>query len=197
MNRVIESQIRIISALKEYTIIADHDAISKGKRRYNLSKDSSRRVYFITEGDFLLKIQEENKLINILVAPVVFGAAPTIEAPPLYIEKVDYGKIYSIEFDLFWQLINEKGLLEDAMSILSWQFSDLIEYIMLSKSNSHEQVMSLIKRWQRIPVHLKKRFSVLYLLENSSYLSKSSICRVLKELKDKGELVLNKGRFDI
>nr|WP_237165060.1 helix-turn-helix domain-containing protein [Pantoea agglomerans] len=32
-------------------------------------------------------------------------------------------------------------------------------------------------------------------MENSSHLSKSSICRVLKELKEKGELTLINGKF--
>ncbi|MCX2194500.1 helix-turn-helix domain-containing protein [Pantoea agglomerans] len=70
-----------------------------------------------------------------------------------------------------------------------------MNYIQLPKSNSYDEVLSLIERWKKLPTHLKKRFSALYLIENSSHLSKSSICRVLKELKEKGELVLINGKF--
>jgi len=80
--------------------------------------------------------------------------------------------------------------------IMSEQYSDMMDYIMLGKSNSYDQVISLIERWQRLPPHLKKRFSALFLIEHSSYLSKSSISRVLKELKDSGGLMLEKGRFN-
>ncbi|MGU3525033.1 transcriptional regulator [Enterobacteriaceae bacterium C23F] len=195
MYRVIKNQERIISFLIDYAEIANPDAIIRGKRRYNLSDGKCRRVFFITEGDFLLKLKDENKIINILSAPFVVGATPALDAPPLYLEKIDYGKVYRIDYGQFWRLVSDNRLLDDVLSILSGQYSDLMNYIMLSKSNSHDQVISLLERWSKIPSHLKKRFSVLYLLENSSYLSKSSISRVLKELKDKGELILEKGRF--
>jgi hypothetical protein len=123
------------------------------------------------------------------------GVSPSLDAPPLYLERVDYGKVSYVDYDFFWKTVLEKDLLSDVMTIMSGQYSDLMDYIMLSKSNSYDQVISLIERWQKIPPHLKKRFSALYLIEHSSYLSKSSISRVLKELKDSGELTLERGRF--
>lgn len=195
MHRVIENHERIIDCLADYTQVANTDEISRGKRRYHFCQGVSRRVFFILEGDFLLKLQSENKMLNILSAPFAMGVSPSLDAPPLYLERVDYGKVNYIDYDLFWQLVLEKDLLSDVMSIMSGQYSDLMNYIMLSKSNSYDQVISLIERWQKIPPHLKRRFSALYLLEHSSYLSKSSISRVLKELKESGELTLERGRF--
>ncbi|WP_313656049.1 transcriptional regulator [Pantoea sp.] len=195
MYRVIENHERVISALAEHAQIADPDEISRGKRRYHLTKDNVRRVMFILDGDFLLKIKGENKVLNILSAPFVVGVTPALDEQPVYLERIDYGKVSFIEYDLFWRLIFEKDIFNDAMSILSGQYSDLMNYIQLSKKNSHDEVISLIERWKKLPPHLKKRFSALYLIEHSSHLSKSSICRVLKELKEKGELVLINGKF--
>lgn len=160
-----------------------------------MTKDHVRRVMFILDGDFLLKLKGENKVLNILSAPFVVGVTPALDEPPVYLERVDYGKVSFIDYDVFWRLVFEKDLFNDAMSILSGQYSDLMNYIQLPKSNSYDEVLSLIERWKKLPTHLKKRFSALYLIENSSHLSKSSICRVLKELKEKGELVLINGKF--
>ncbi|KII71955.1 hypothetical protein RF11_04481 [Thelohanellus kitauei] len=170
MYRVTENHERIIDALAGYTQVANPDEISRGKRRYHLTKDNVRRVMFILDGDFLLKLKSENKVLNILSAPFVVGVTPALDEPP-------------------------KDLFNDAMSILSGQYSDLMNYIQLPKNNSYDEVISLIGRWGKLPPHLKKRFSALYLIENSSHLSKSSICRVLKELKEKGELTLVNGKF--
>lgn len=196
VQRVIASHERIISSLSGYTRLANPDNIIRGKRRYSLSYECSRRVFFIMEGDFLLKIRvkDEEKMLNILTAPYVFDVTPALDTLPLYLERVDYGKIHSMSYEHFWQLVHEKDLINETMSIISAHYSDLINYIMTGKSCSYEEVISLIERWQKLPLHLKKRFSVLYLIENSSWLSKSSISRVLKELKDRGVLKLDNGR---
>ncbi|MGC0810679.1 helix-turn-helix domain-containing protein [Pantoea agglomerans] len=195
MYRVTENHERIIDALAGYTQVASPDEISRGKRRYHLTKDNVRRVMFILDGDFLIKLKSENKVLNILSAPFVVGVTPALDEPPVYLERIDYGKVSFIDYDVFWRLVFEKDLFNDAMSILSGQYSDLMNYIQLTKNNSHDEVISLIARWEKLPPHLKKRFSALYLIENSSHLSKSSICRVLKELKEKGELTLINGKF--
>ncbi|MEM6162499.1 transcriptional regulator [Erwinia sp. P6884] len=195
MFRVTENHERIIDELVGFTQVANPDEISRGKRRYHLTKDNTRRVMFILDGDFLLKLKGENKVLNILSAPSVVGVTPALDEPPIYLERIDYGKISFIDYESFWRLIFEKDLFNDAMSILSGQYSDLMNYIRLPKGNSHEEVLSLIGRWKTLPPHLKKRFSALYLIENSSHLSKSSISRVLKELKEKGELELVNGKF--
>lgn len=195
MHRVIKNHERVINYFADHAQVASPDEISRGKRRYHFCQGDVRRVFFIREGDFLLKLQSENKILDILSAPFVVGVNPSLDAPPLYLERVDYGKASYVEYDFFWKRGLEKGLFRDVMSIMSGQYTDLMNYILLSKSNSHDQVIALLNRWQKIPPHLKRRFSALYLIEHSSYLSKSSISRVLKELRDSGKLTLERGRL--
>lgn len=195
MHRLIKNHKRVIDYFADHVQVANPDEISRGKRRYHFCQGDTQRVFFILEGDFLLKLQSENKILSILSAPFVMGVNPSLDAPPVYLERVDYGKISYIEYDCFWKRALEKDLLSDVMSIMSGQYTELMNYILLSKSNSHDQVIALLERWQKIPSHLKRRFSALYLIEHSSYLSKSSISRVLKELKDSGQLTLERGRL--
>lgn len=195
MHRVMENHIRINDFFTPHMQIAEPDEISRGKRRYYLNSKGSRRVYFITEGDFLLKMPPRHKILNIFSAPFVVGINPCLDIPPLYLERVDYGKVSYIDYDFFWETVLKKGLLNDTMKIMSQHYSDLMDYIMLSKKCTYDQVISLIERWQKLPPHLKRRFSVLFLIEHSSYMSKSSISRVLKDLKDRRKIVLDRGRL--
>lgn len=195
MHRVAEHHERIINALAGYAQLASPDEISRGKRRYHLAKDNVCRVMFIMNGDFLIKLRNGDKVLNILSGPFIVGVTPALDDPPFYLERIDYGKVSFIDYDMFWHLVFEKELFNDAMSIVSGFYSDLMNYVQLRKRKSYDEVTSLIGRWGKLPPHLKKRFSALYLIEHSSHLSKSSICRVLKELKDKGDLELINGKF--
>jgi len=49
---------------------------------------------------------------------------------------------------MFWRSVFEKDHFSDAMYILSGQYSDLMNYIQLPKSNSYDEVLSLIERWK-------------------------------------------------
>ncbi len=73
-----------------------------------LTMMAHERVFFILEGDFLLKLQPENKMLNILSAPFVMGVSPSLDAPPLYLERVDYGKVSYVDYDFFLETVLEK-----------------------------------------------------------------------------------------
>jgi hypothetical protein len=186
---------RIISTLSCYSNIAEPDEVVRGKRHYFLNKENCQRVFFLTEGDFLLRTLNENKIISIVSAPYVIGATPALEPTPLYLERVDYGVIKSIDYDQFWRVINYNNSHADVMNIIAGHYTDLMNYLMVSRSDAREQVIALLNMWKSLPMRLKDRYSVLYLLSNSSHLSKSTICRILKELKEEGELELENGRF--
>lgn len=196
MFSVLESNEQIINLLLPYAENSEPDEISRGKRRYKFCKKEQRVVYLLLEGDFCLKVKGGNKILSIVSAPCVIGFMPALEEIPLYLERVDYGKIKHVDYDFFWKSVKDKKIFEDVMKVMSGQYTDLMSHISMNKCTSADEVRSLVHRWQQIPEHLKKRFSVMYLIENSSDLSKSSISRVLKEMKENGEISLDRGRFD-
>ncbi|WP_261642337.1 helix-turn-helix domain-containing protein [Erwinia mallotivora] len=196
MFSALKSSELIINSILSDAENSEPDEISRGKRRYKFYKNDSRVVYLLLEGDFCLKTKGNNKILSILSAPYIIGFIPSSQEVPLYLERVDYGKIKHIDYDSFWKFVNEKKMVDEVMNIMSAQYTDLMNVISLNKSTSSEEVRALVQRWQKIPQHLQKRFSVMYLIENSSDLSKSSISRVLKEMKESGEISLDRGRFD-
>lgn len=190
-----ESNKKLIELLMPIAVNSEPDEISRGKRRYTFSKKGQRVVYLLTDGDFFIKVREGNKIMSIVSAPLLTGFTPYREDMPLYLERVDYGKIKHVSYDVFWQCVKEHGMLDDAMAILALEYTNLMQHISLNRDTSASEVRALIERWQTIPEHLKRRFSVMYLIENSSYLSKSSISRVLKDMREEGTLALDRGKF--
>ncbi len=190
-----ESNKKIIELLLPVAHNSEPDEISRGKRRYTFLKKGQRVVYLLTEGDFFVKVREGNKIMSIVSAPLVTGFTPYQEDIPLYLERVDYGKIKHVNYEVFWQCVKDHGVFDDAMTVMASQYTDLMQHISLNRYTSVSEVRALIQRWQEIPEHLKRRFSVMYLIENSSYLSKSSISRVLKDMREKGVIELEKGKF--
>ena len=190
-----ESNKKIIELLLPIAANSEPDEISRGKRRYTFSKKGQRVVYLLTDGDFFVKVREGNKIMSIVSAPLVTGFISYKDDKPLYLERVDYGKIKHVSYELFWQYVKEYDMLDDTMAVLASQYSDLMHHISLKRDTSGSEVRALIARWQTIPEHLKRRFSAMYLIENSSYLSKSSISRVLKDMREEGKLALDRGKF--
>ena len=59
--------------------------------------------------------------------------------------------------------------------------------------NTRREVEQNIKYWQSLPERITKGYSLLHLLELSTNLSKSTISRILKDLKDEKGITLVNG----
>jgi hypothetical protein len=191
------AHLALIKNMKGDFITAKFDKLSKGKQIFEFSDGARRKIFFVEEGDFLVKTKKDNKLITIVTGPFVIGLVPTADTLPFYLEKVDNGKISSIDYNHFWSLVNYRELLPEAMSVISCYHTEILSYIKTHNSCAETHTRNMIERWNKYPSHIRKRFSLLYFLSNSSHLSKSTLCRVIKRLKDAGNLQLERGKLEM
>ncbi|XGI79144.1 hypothetical protein ACED16_19195 [Enterobacter hormaechei] len=176
---------------------AKFDKLSRGKQIFEFCVGVKRKVFFIEEGDFMVRRKKDNKIITIITAPFVIGLVPAEESLPLYLEKIDHGKISFIEYTHFWSLVNYRDLLSEVMNVVSGYHTEILGYLELHTSCTETYTKNMIERWNKYPLHIRKRFSLLYFLVNSSYLSKSTLCRILKRFKEAGLLQLERGKMEM
>ena len=83
------------------------------------------------------------------------------------------------------------------MAVISGYHTEILSYIEAQNSCTETHTKNMIERWNAYPSHIRKRFSLLYFLINSSYLSKSTLCRIMKKLKEAGSLQLERGKLEM
>ena len=93
------------------------------------------------------------------------------------------------------RIIFSHQMMGDVLYILSQRFTNMIYFISDNNGDATKEVCNAITRLQNLPDHIKKRFSALSLIGQTTHLSKSSISRVLKKLQDDGVLSLDKGHL--
>lgn len=194
-NKIIVNHLNIIRKINDNAEYAKADRLSRGKRIYNFSTNDVKRVFLIVEGDFFLRSSDTGKIIKIISAPFVIGAMPSLEPMPVFIEMIDYGKIKSIGYDYFWSLVNHHGLLPDAMTVMSGYHTDLMKFINGQNESNEKHVRSLVERWKYHPCHIKNKVSLLSFITNSTFMSKSTVARILKRMKESGCINLKDGRL--
>ncbi len=187
---------RVIKEIMPFCQTATPDEVYKGKRRYDFNKEGEQLVFVIEEGDYFVKRRQDDKVIELITSPSVIGFLPALrEDYPIYLERIDYGKISYITLKNCMRIIFSHQMMGDVLYILSQRFTNMIYFISDNNGDATKEVCNAITRLQNLPDHIKKRFSALSLIGQTTHLSKSSISRVLKKLQDDGVLSLDKGHL--
>lgn len=189
------AQVSIKKAIIKYATIAQPDEVYKGKRRYHFVKGDRKKVYIISEGDFFLRARGFNKVVNVFWEDSIVGASSCLGHSSLYLERVDYGRCYEIEFNYFWELIKNKNLEGEVKTVIDDCYSDLMNAYLRGSKNTRREIEQNIKYWQSLPERITRGHSLLHLLELSTNLSKSTISRTLKDLKNEQGIILVNGRM--
>lgn len=185
----------IINALEHATTPANIDKISKGKRIYELNTLKEKKVFFVIEGDYLIRSKVNNKIIGIASAPFIIGVTPAHIPLQVYIESIDYGIIRSIEYTQFWSLASHNHLTEHVLGIISDYHVELITRLQLYHNNIENQIKTLILQWAECPGRVREKLPLIFFVINSLPVSKSTVCRVLKKMKQAGCIEMNNGKL--
>ncbi|XGI80475.1 hypothetical protein ACED16_01400 [Enterobacter hormaechei] len=179
----VDNHKNIISAMLDFAVPAKHDRLSKGKQLYDMKSNAHQRVYLLLDGAFIVRSCVGGKVMSLVMAPFVFGAMPALDYP-VYLEKIGYGKIYSISYTDFWNIIKNKDLLPDVMSTISSYHSDLINYLQIHHVDSETHVKLCMERWNKLPDGIKKHLSLTKFVLTTSFLSKSTILRFMRKIRE-------------
>ncbi|MDF7657749.1 hypothetical protein PUG81_02110 [Erwiniaceae bacterium L1_54_6] len=185
----------MMEALYVYAELSVPDDVVNGKRRYYLQNKNGRKIYLIDKGDYFLKVKDSNRIVGVYSDPAVVGVTHGIDESPLYLEKIGYGKIYDIELNFFWEMVKNHDLIDYVIDIFSESYHQLMCFNLMNKKDTYEEIKAYIDFWREMPERIIRGHSMLSLLEQSSNLSRSTICRVLRNMRENEGLNLVNGRI--
>ncbi|MFP1914420.1 helix-turn-helix domain-containing protein [Lonsdalea quercina] len=187
---------RLTKILSPHRQLAQPTEVVKGKRRYHFHVAETRLIYFIEEGEFLMKSAKDNRVICVLLAPCIVGWSTAIYgANEIYIERIDYGKIYCLPFDTALRVVTAYQRFDDVLNIVNYHFNSLLNYCVDNGGDSVSIVTKMLVSLERLPPDVRKRFTVLSFISQRTSLSKSTILRVIKKLQEAGSLTMSHGRL--
>ncbi|MFP1722550.1 helix-turn-helix domain-containing protein [Lonsdalea quercina] len=197
MISLLQSISRLTKILSPHRKLAQPTEVVKGKRRYHFHVAETRLIYFIEEGEFLMKSAKDNRVLCVLLAPCIIGWSTAIYgANEVYIERIDYGKIYCVSFDTALRVVTAYQRFDDVLNIVNYHFTSLLNYCVDSGGDSVSIVTKMLASLKRLPPEVRKRFTVLSFISQRTSLSKSTILRVLKKLQEDGSLTMSHGRLN-
>lgn len=187
---------RLTKTLYPHTHSATPSEIVKGKRRYHLHTKGEQFIYFLDEGEFLMKRTRDNKVISVILSPSIVGwSQALLDCDDIYLERIDYGKIRCVPFDLAFRVVTAYQRFDDVLKIANFWFHYLVNFCVDNDGDSISIVEKMLVSLNNLPPEVRQRFSALTFIAERTSLSKSTIFRVLKKLQEEHIIELENGRL--
>ncbi|MCG8710751.1 helix-turn-helix domain-containing protein [Brenneria sp. 4F2] len=187
---------RLTKTLSPHARLANPTEVVKGKRRYHLHSDGEQFIYFLDEGEFLMKRTRDNKVISVILSPSIVGwSLAVLGGDDIYIERVDYGKIRCLPFDIALRVVTAYQRFDDVLRIVNFWFHYLVNFCVDNDGDSASIVKKMLISLNNLPPEVRHRFSALTYIADRTSLSKSTIFRVLKKLQQEKAIEMENGRL--
>ncbi|WP_330519190.1 helix-turn-helix domain-containing protein [Brenneria sp. g21c3] len=143
-----------------------------------------------------MKRTRDNKVISVILPPAVVGwSLAVFGGDDIYIERVDYGKIRCLPFDLAFRVVTAYQRFDDVLNIVNFWFHQLVDFCVDNDGDSNFVVRNMLISLHNLPPDVRQHFSVLNYIAERSSLSKSTIFRILKKLQSENAIELERGRL--
>ncbi|KAA8995378.1 hypothetical protein FJU30_24635 [Affinibrenneria salicis] len=187
---------RLTKMLSPHARSAIPTEVIKGKRRYHLRCAGEQVIYFLDEGEFLMKRTRDNKVISVILSPSIVGwSLAALEGDDIYIERVDYGKIRCLPFNIALRVVTAYQRFDDVLNIVNFWFHYLVNFCVDNDGDSVSIVKKMLISLNNLPPEVRQRFTALTFIAQRTSLSKSTIFRVLKKLQENELIELERGRL--
>ncbi|MCL2898695.1 helix-turn-helix domain-containing protein [Brenneria tiliae] len=187
---------RLTKMLSPHAHAAIPSEVVRGKRRYHLHSSGEQVIYFLDEGEFLIKRTRDNKVISVILSPTIVGwSLAALKSDDIYIERVDYGKIRCLPFNIALRVVTAYQRFDDVLIIINFWFHFLIDFCADNDGDSLSIVKNMLLSLNKLPPDVRRRYTALTFIAQRTSLSKSTIFRVLKKLQTEKLIELERGRL--
>lgn len=155
------------------------------------------KIFLLVEGFANIRRRDDNLILGTVFAPYVLGVSLIPSSGVYYsIELGPESSLYQLSQIHALTMIKSEGLYREWMRVASYKIALLYERdrnILLE--NSYDIVCRMLTQLSEFPIYFREHISVIKFIEERTILSRSSIQRILQDMKKKSHIEMEDGRL--
>lgn len=168
---------------------------TKIRQKINYSNDGARKCYLLLEGNIALCRTRDSFMMNSESAPYVFGLSNQLSVSDyLHMQTLEPSRIACLSLSAANTIIAEKDLWESLAHLLIYTAGRVYEHCTrISAPSSYAIIRSQLYELMQESEELRSSITAANYIQSRTFLSRSSIMKILAELKKGSYITTERG----
>ncbi|WP_170973609.1 winged helix-turn-helix transcriptional regulator [Citrobacter sp. wls710] len=187
----VEHIINIIEKLKPNANICE----TKYRQIINYKSNNSHQCYLLLNGTIAIFRQRDGFMLNSEVAPFIFGLSNQLaESEYLFMRSEECSTVAAIPLEKANEIIADEDLWESLSRLLIYTAGRVYDHCTrISAPTSYDIIRSQLYELIRESDEFRQHITAANYIQSRTFLSRSSIMKILAELKKGGYIVTERG----
>lgn len=184
----IESLVKLLHPLSSTFLTKKGDIV-------NTCCQDKRQCFLLIKGTVSLHRKSDGLVINSESAPYVIGLTQTyLKWDYFFIHSQDNATLASLDINDAWRLIDENKKWKEASYVILYSMGRIYEHCMnITSYTSYDVIRYQLYELMKEPTTIRLFTSAVSYIQERSFVSRSSIMKILSQLRIGGYIKMNKG----
>lgn len=181
----------LISHLEAHSNILE----TNNRQIINYGKDNSRKCYLLLEGTIALFRTHDGLMMNSETAPFVFGLSNQFAAADyIHMRTLECSRIACLPLTTANAIIDEQNLWESLAHLLIYTAGRVYDHCTrITAASSYDIIRSQLYELMQETPELRQNITAATYIQTRTFLSRSSIMKILAELRKGGYITTERG----
>lgn len=197
VNYDIETQkpLTDIQLLLQYLMSFSNNLETTNRQVINYRQNGVRQCFLLHEGSVSLYRKFDGMALNTESAPFVFGMSTQLtDSDYLFLRAHESAKISCLSFEEAEAIIDKNNLWQSLSQLLIYTVSRVYDHCTkISALSSYEVLRYQLYELMSEPEDVRNKVTIASYVQSRTFLSRSSIMKILAQLKKGGYIVTDKG----
>ncbi|OAT31843.1 hypothetical protein M975_1733 [Buttiauxella brennerae ATCC 51605] len=194
-NIINKKPIAGIETLITHLSPASNKLKTKSRQNINYIDNQQRRCFLLHKGSVSLYRSIDGMVINTESAPYVFGMSTQLTEPDyLYIRTHDASEVSALPLNIANEIISENDLWQELSQLLIYTVTRVYDHCTkISSLSSYDIIRYQLYELMSESDAIRSSVTIANYIQSRTFLSRSSIMKILAQLKTGGYIVTERG----
>lgn len=194
-NLLNKKPIGAIEVLFSHFLPLSKEVATKNKQEINYSSNKIRKCFLLHAGNVSLNRSIDGMMLNSESAPFVFGLSTQLtDHDYLFIRSHETSKISWLPLEVANQCIAENNLWRPLTELLIYNVTRIYDHCTkISSLSSYDIIRYQLYELMSEPEAIRLSITIANYVQSRTFLSRSTIMKILAQLKSGGYIITNKG----